>query len=171
MDEDESLDALLLTEAYGHLRQMAGRIQRRRNGGSIQPTSLVHEVYERLARNPKLVVRDRSHLLAIGARAMRNVLTDRARRQTAQKRGGGWQRVSLTGVHDGGNPSDVVALNDALEALRDLDEQTADVIELRFLGGLTEAEIAEVLAVSERTVRRKTRTGRAWLQARLTAAG
>lgn len=167
MDDDGPLDDQLLTEAYAHLRRLAGRIHRRRAGGSVRPTSLVHEVYERLANNPDLVVHDRSHLLAIGARAMRNVLADRARKRNAKKRGGDWERVSLTGVHDGRNATDVIALNEALEGLRELDDQTGEVIELRFLGGLTEAEIAEVLGVSERTVRRKARAGRAWLQVRL----
>lgn len=167
MEDDGSLDDLLLVEAYAHLRRMAARIQRARTGGSVRPTSLVHEVYERLAKNPRLAIRDRTHLLAIGARAMRNVLADRARKHNATKRGGGWERVSLDGVHDGRDATDLVALHEALDALRELDAQTSEVVELRCLGGLTEAEIAEVTGASERTVRRKARAGRAWLQVRL----
>jgi RNA polymerase sigma factor (TIGR02999 family) len=167
MDDGGALDELIVAEAYAHLRRMAARIQRGRHGGSVRPTSLVHEVYERLARNPQLAVRDRTHLLAIGARAMRNVLADRARKHAASKRGGGWERVSLTGVHDSGDTAELVDLNDALDDLRALDPEASEVVELRFLGGLTESEIAEVTGQSERTVRRKVRAGRAWLQVRL----
>lgn len=170
MSEPPPLDALLLDEAYAYLRQVARQMQRRQGAGSLHATSVVHEVYERLAANPNLVVRDRSHLLAIGTRALRHVLADRARRRLAAKRGGHWQQVSLTGLpgRDGG--VDLVALDQALAALTELDPLTGQVVELAFLGGLTEAEVAQVLDLSERTVRRRSRAGRAWLQVRLDEA-
>lgn len=167
MDEEAPLDPQMLEEAYAHLRRLAARIQRARGADAHHPTSLVHDVFERLARNPELKVRDRAHLLALGARAMRHVLADRARRQAASKRGGAWDQVSLEGVADPADTSDFVALQQALDALRDMDVLTSEITELRILGGLTDAEIAEATATSERTVRRKSRAGRAWLQARL----
>ena len=104
----------------------------------------------------------RAHFLAIAARAMRQVLVDDARRRSAAKRGDGWERITLDGhdVPGGMAPADVLALNDALE---ELDPRQRQVVECRFFGGMEEREIAVVLGVTERTVRRDWVKARAWL--------
>jgi len=167
MDPKHPLPDVLVAEAYEHLKALANKM-RRRAGGSIHPTSLVHDVYERLARSGTLEVTDRAHLIAVGARAMRYVLADRARRHMADKRSGGWARMSLAGIGTDNAIVDVVALDDALSALSLMDEQAGRVAELRLLGGLEETEIAEIIGTSPRTVRRRWRAARAWLQVRLT---
>jgi RNA polymerase sigma factor (TIGR02999 family) len=166
MDPKQPLPDALVAEAYEHLKALASKM-RRRAGDAIHPTSLVHDVYERLARSGTLEVTDREHLIAVGVRAMRYVLADRARRHMADKRSGGWARMSLAGVGQEPAIVDIVALDDALRALSALDEHAGQVAELRLLGGLNEVEIAQVLGTSDRTVRRRWRAARAWLQVRL----
>ncbi len=135
---------------------------------TLQPTALVHEVYLRLAGRPTQWD-NRRHFLAVAAKAMRQLLADHARQRRSAKRGGDSHKVPLQTDH-GADDADVVGqvnvvdLDDALTRLADLDEQQARVVELRFLAGLPVEEVAEVLDMSERTVKRKWHIARSWLR-------
>ena len=160
----------LLPRVYDELRALADAYMRReRAGHTLQPTALVHEAFLRLLRLPPGSVQNRIHFFALAAQAMRRILADHARRHRAAKRGGGAVRVPLELV-EGGAPAtpagDDVAADDldaALEDLAKLDERQARVVELRFFGGLSIEETAEVLAVSPATVKRDWLVARAWL--------
>jgi RNA polymerase sigma factor (TIGR02999 family) len=148
---------------YPELRRLA-RNQIRRSGaeGALRPTELVHEAYMKLSRARVVDARGREHFLAIAARAMRQLLVDDARRRQAGKRGGAQRLTTLT---DGVSaralpPEELLALDRALETLEPRQRQ---VVEYRFFGGLEEQEIAVVLGVTERTVRRDWVKARAWL--------
>jgi RNA polymerase sigma factor (TIGR02999 family) len=153
----------LVPLVYNDLRTLARRELGREHGPrTLQPTALVHEAYLKLARGGDLIATDRAHFMAIAARAMRQVLVDRARRQHTSKRGGAWQPTTLT---DGSWTTDLdaaqlIALSDALETLEPRQRQ---VVECRFFAGLEESEIAVALGVTERTVRRDWTKARAWL--------
>ena len=127
-----------------------------RPGHTLQPTALVNEAYLRLVNLKQMQWQDRAHFFAMAARLMRRILVDFARSRGYQKRGGGAKQVSFTEALEvaEGQPTDVVALNDALEALADVDERKSRVVELRFFGGLSVEETAEVLNVSRETVKR-----------------
>jgi RNA polymerase sigma-70 factor (ECF subfamily) len=142
-------------------RQMAGE----RPGHTLQPTALVNEAYLRLVNLKQMQWQDRAHFLAMGARLMRRILVDFARSRGYQKRGAGAQQVSFTEALEvaEGQPTDVVALNDALEALADVDERASRVVVLRFFGGLSVEETAEVLTVSLETVKRDWKFAKMWL--------
>ena len=160
----------MLPEVYDTLRAMAARLWReRRPGVTLQPTVLVHEVYLRLTRDPSRVWESRAHVVAVAARAMRQVLADRARRRSSLKRGGDQVQVTLTGLGAGGDPADLIALDRALGELEALDPRRAQVFVLRSFGGLTADEVATVVGVSSRTVATDWRVGRAWLAARIDA--
>ena len=133
---------------------------------SIEPRELVHELYVRLAAAP-FAARDRKHFFAIAALAMRQILTDRARRRRAAKRGGAAVRVTLTGLADADRTLDVLAVEDALVRLEALSARQARIVEMRCLIGMSVAETAEVLDVSERTVHAEWRLARAWLTRQL----
>lgn len=150
----------LLAEIYDDLRVVARRQLRREYAArTIEPTALVHEAYLKMVGGAGLVAQDRVHLLALAARAMRQVLVDQARRRTAAKRPDAWKAVSLAEAGPGDHLSadDLVALDDALGRL---DPRQRTIVECRFFGGLSEAEIGELLGVTERTVRRE------WVRAR-----
>ena len=156
----------LLPVVYAELRRIAGRyVRREREGGTLQATALVHEAYMRLAKDTDLSFQNRAHLLGIAARAMREILVERARARGARKRGGGDIRVTLDEamIADGAAPVDTLALHTALEKLAAIDRQQEQIVELRFFGGLTIEETAEVLAVSPATVKRGWAVARAWL--------
>jgi RNA polymerase sigma factor (TIGR02999 family) len=142
-----------------------------RAGHSLQPTALVNEAYMRLMDARQVRWQDRSHFLAMSATIMRRILVDHARARQYQKRGGGAQRVTLVDGIGGSDerPHDVVALDDALEALARFDERKSRVVELRFFGGLGVDEIAHVLGVSRDTVMRDWKLAKAWLSRELTA--
>ena len=142
-------------------RQMAGE----RPGHTLQPTALVNEAYLRLVNLKQMQWQNRAHFFAMGARLMRRILVDFARSRGYQKRGGGAKQVSFTEALEvaEGQPTDVVALNDALEALADVDERKSRVVELRFFGGLSVEETAEVLNVSRETVKRDWKVAKMWL--------
>ena len=148
------------------LHQIARRCMRgERAGHSLQATALVNEVYLRLIDTRRVQWQDRSHFLAMSARLMRRILVDHARGRQYQKRGGGAQRVTLVdelGRSDE-RPYDLVALDDALETLARVDGRKAQVVELRFFGGLTVEETAHVLGVSTDTVLRDWKLSKAWL--------
>jgi RNA polymerase sigma-70 factor (ECF subfamily) len=164
----------LLPRVYDELRALADAYMRReRAGHTLQPTALVHEAFLRLLRLPPGSVQNRVHFFALAAQAMRRILADHARRHRAAKRGGNAVRVPLELV-EGGAPAapagDDVAADDldaALEDLAKLDERQARVVELRFFGGLSIEETAEVLAVSPATVKRDWLVARAWLHREL----
>jgi RNA polymerase sigma-70 factor (ECF subfamily) len=145
-------------------------MNRERAGHSLQATALVNEAYMRLVDARRVGWKDRSHFLAMAATMMRRVLVDHARARLFQKRGGGAQRVTLVDGLAGSDerPHDVVALDDALEALARLDERKTRVVELRFFGGLTVEETAHVLGVSSDTVTRDWKLAKAWLTRELT---
>lgn len=170
--EDAHASAELTPEVYEQLRSIAASYFRGQRGDvSLQPTVLLHEAYLRLAaaedRGARFV--DRAHFCATAARAMRQILIDRARRRAASKRGGEWRRVSLSLVGDGagGEMVDLLALDRALEALEELSPRQSRIVELRFFGGSTVEEIAAALDVSASTVEKEWRRARAWLAATL----
>ncbi len=151
---------------YEDLKGLA-RAQFRNQGGdhTLQPTALVHEVYVRLA-HASLCANDDAHLLATAAQAMRHVLIDHARAKHAKKRGGGEDRarVTLAGVGQGDQSWDVLVLHDAVQALGRLDPRQAHIVELRVFGGLTMADVARVVGVSERTAYVDWQMAKAWLE-------
>jgi RNA polymerase sigma factor (TIGR02999 family) len=159
---------------YQELRAIAGRLMRReRPGHTLQPTALVHEAFLRLTREAKVPWSDRSFLVAVAVRAMRQVLIEHARRRAAAKRGGlGAERITLDdaiGFYDGAKTLDLLAVHEAIETLRGLHERQARVVELRFFGGLTIPETARVLGVGESTVEDDWVMARTWLGERLKA--
>lgn len=160
--DEEAFDRLMGV-VYDELKAVAARqLRRERPDHTLHATALVHEAYIKLVDNTRLPVQDRAHFLAIAARAMRQILIDHARRRNAGKRGGGWERTTLSSGHATleFDPAELLALDQALE---ELDERQRQVVEYRFFGGMEETEIAEVLGVSERTVRRDWVKARAWL--------
>jgi RNA polymerase sigma factor (TIGR02999 family) len=166
-------DAHALGEAYSALYaelKRAARLQLRRMHDAFQTTALVHEAYLKLAGSARLTATDRDHLLALSARAMRQVLVDDARARRADKRGSGLEPLTLTaaGVDSGDRAAlEVLALDELLGALHEVDERAARIVELRYFGGYSEAEIARMLDISERTLRRDWRKARAFLLAEM----
>jgi len=163
--DDGALDRLVpLVEA--ELRRLArGYLGRERRGHTLQITALVNEAFLRLTDARHVRWQDRAHFLGISARLMRRVLVDYARRRGFQKRGGGAQRVTFDeGLVASPDPAlHIVALDGALEALAQVDVRKSRVVELRFFGGLTVEETAEVLNVSPDTVKRDWRLAKLWL--------
>jgi RNA polymerase sigma factor (TIGR02999 family) len=159
----------LLPLVYDELRSIAARhLGRERPDHTLQPTALVHEAYFRLIDQRQVDWRNRAQFLGIAAEMMRRILLNHARDRAALKRGGGLRKVSLTeALTEPGPEVDLAELDQALERLAALDARKARVIELRFFGGLTNAEAAEVLDVSEATVERDWSFARAWLFAAL----
>jgi len=155
-------------EEYDQLRSLAaGHLRRQSSAQTLQATALVHEVYLRLAQSSQKFA-DRTHFLCTAATAMRQILVDHARARSRVKRGGELCRVTLDDVEIGGpNGIDVLILNDALGRLASWDERQARIVELRFFVGLSVAEVAELLSVSEKTVLREWAMARAWLQREL----
>jgi RNA polymerase sigma-70 factor (ECF subfamily) len=159
---------------YEELRRLARRHMRReRPGHSLQTTALVNEAYMRLVDYKRMQWQNRAHFFAVSAQLMRRILVEHARRHNL-KRGGGLQQVSLeeAAVVGSGRPTDprgdLVALDDALDALARLDARKVQVVEMRFFGGLSVEETAEVLKVSAVTVMRDWSTAKAWLYRELT---
>lgn len=154
---------------YEELRRLAGRYMRDQKAGhTLQATALVHEAYVRLV-GAEVAGESRGQFIALAARAMRSILVDHARARGRAKRGGDAARVTLDeGVLVGGDRLEgLLEIDRALERLAEHDPRKADVVELHTFGGLTHGEIAEVLKVSESTVRADMRFARAWLQATL----
>lgn len=158
----------LLPLVYEELRLAAHRqLRRRRPGQTLDTTALVHDAYLKLIDHQRAGWRDRNHFMAVATLAMRQILVDHARRRAAEKRGGGEEMVTLEEGRMGG-PADgraieILALDQALNHLAELDERLAKLVELRFFGGLSVEETAEVLDVSVRTVKRDWRKARAFL--------
>jgi RNA polymerase sigma-70 factor, ECF subfamily len=163
---------------YAELRRLAQKfMQRERPEHTLQATALVNEAYLRLVDITAVDWQDRAHFMAIAAQIMRRILIDAARARAADKRGGGMMRVDhVAGVDLDGMPApgtdralEVCALDDALTALARLDARRAQVVELRFFGGLSVEETARVLEVSPQSVMRDWRLARAWLTRELVA--
>ena len=170
-------DALALRELlpliYEELRGVARRqLRGERKDHTLQTTALIHEAYLRLAGGGGAEVQDRTHFVALASRMMRQVLVDHARTRLAAKRHGGL-RVSLSEASDVSDQSDVdvLAIDEALSRLSELDEQQAHVVELRYFGGLSILETAHALRVSAATVKREWTTARAWLRREMQQAG
>ena len=160
----------LIPLVYDELRRVARRhLRREQPGHALQATALVHEVYLRLVDVERLTLKNRAHFFAVAAKLMRQILVDHARRQHADKRGGGVTIVSMEGVSPAAQPPsvDVLALDEALEALSEIDARQAGVVELRFFAGLDIDEAAEALAISTATVEREWALAKAWLHRRL----
>ncbi len=160
----------LLPLVYTELRRIAQKhLRGERPGHTLQPTALVHEMYAKLAGQSAPDVRDRIHFLSIAAGVMRQILIDHARIKYAQKRGGRQEKFSLDEAADAcmEKPAIMVRIDDALNELARQDPHKARLIELRFFGGLTAEESAELLNVPVNTVRRDLRVGQAWLQREL----
>jgi RNA polymerase sigma factor (TIGR02999 family) len=160
----ESLDRLMGL-VYEELRAVAARrLRDERPDHTLQPTALVHEAYLRLSRRPDLTWESRAHFFRVAARQIRRVLVDHARSRNRAKRSGRLLRVTL-GEHGAvtGPDVDVLALDEALSRLDEHAPQDRRIVELKFFGGLNEEEIATVLGISDRTVRRRWTFARAWL--------
>lgn len=163
---DASAAQRLLPVVYAELRALAGSYFRGQPADhTLQPTALVHEAFVRLIDQTSVKWKSRAHFMAVAATAMRHILTDHARRSGAVKRGGDQQRVELT---DGvaltpAGHIDLVALDEALKKLASFDTRKHRIVELRFFGGLSVEEAAEVLGVSKSTVEAEWRAARAWL--------
>ena len=152
---------------YQELRRIAGSFLRReRTGHTLQPTALLHEAYMRLAGQNATSWKDRAHFFGVAARLMRMILVDHARAKSAEKRGGGVRPVTLEETLSASTerPADLVALDDALMELEKFDPRKSKVIELRYFGGLTLEEAAEVLGISTATLVRDQRLAEAWIQ-------
>jgi RNA polymerase sigma factor (TIGR02999 family) len=165
-DGDRDAESQLVDLVYQWLHQLALRLMAgERRDNSLQATALVHEVYLRLVQPATADLNDRGHFMAVAARVMRRVLVDHARAQGAAKRGGQQVRVDLEegALIDPNRAEEVLAIDQCLQRLGELDPRQRDIVELRFFAGLSEREIAEVLAVSERTIRREWSVARAWL--------
>ena len=161
----EALDRLMPL-VYQELRLLARRQMRReRHADTLQTTALVNEAYLRLVDYVRVRARDRSHFLAIAAQAMRRILIERARSRRAGKRGRGAERLSLEDVAELADEraAELLALDEALHSLAAIDPRKSRLVELRYFGGLTTEEIADVLGVSPPTVERDWRTARIWL--------
>lgn len=156
------------TAAYEELRRLASIVGRRDGSPTLSPTALVHEAWLKLAQSPDFASESGLHFKRIAARAMRQVLVEAARRRGASKRPNDAVRIEFDENKLGvTTPEHVLDLDDALHALAVLSDRQAQVVEARFFGGLTVAEIAEALGVSEVTVMRDWRAARAWLTAEL----
>jgi RNA polymerase sigma-70 factor (ECF subfamily) len=167
---DREAAAGLMPLVYEELRQRArSYLQRERADHTLQATALVHEAYLRLVDQETTTWRNRAHFFGVAAQLMRRILVDHARRHRREKRGGAWDKVEFD---EALTPAvsrnlDVIALDDALQDLTQLNPQHARIVELRFFGGLKTDEVAEVLKLSSRTVEREWRMARAWLRAQI----
>ena len=160
----------LIPAIYQELRAMADRYLRRENAGhSFQPTVLVHETYLRLIDQTQVEWQNRAHFFGVAAQMMRRILVDHARAKHREKRGGASRRLSLDeNVHyTRERASELVALDDALQSLAELDGRKSRIVELRYFGGLTVDETAQVLDISPQTVTRDWNLAKAWLYQQL----
>ena len=166
-DGDERALNRLMPLVYEELRRVAHRrLAGERSGHTLQTTALVHEAYARMA-DADLRLEDRAHFFALAARTMRRILVDYARARLTEKRGGGAEAVTLDRVSvklaDKGEPAEILALHEALEALERQDSRKAQVVEAHIFGGLTYEETAEALGISPATVARDLQMAKAWL--------
>ena len=169
----QALDELMPL-VYEELRRIAHRYMRReRPGQSMQTTALVNEAYLRLLGSAPVEWQDRAHFFAVAATVMRHLLVDRARARRYGKRGGGARQISLdeAAAITPAQDLDLLALDEVLEKLAAIDERKSRLVELRYFGGLSAEEAAEVLGVSQITVKREWLKAKAWLYRELTKGG
>lgn len=167
---DTSAADRLFPVVYEQLRKLADRMLRgARPGHTLQPTALVHEAFLKMVHHDQRNWRDRAHFLNVCALAMRQILINYARDRGADKRGGGWKRITLSGFSEEIESLDVDAdaLHTALEQLAQLNQRHYQVVVARFLGGLSVEETAHVLGVTDRTVKRDWSAARVWLALQL----
>jgi RNA polymerase sigma-70 factor, ECF subfamily len=166
--------AELVVLLYSELRSLASRyLRRERSDHTLQTTALVHEAYLRLADQREFHWKNKEQFMGVAAQLMRRILVDYSRGHDAQKRGKGFEKVFLeeaAGVSKG-RAADVIALDEALTRLAEFDPQQAQLVELRFFGGLNIEEAAEVLGVSRTTVKRNWNLAKAWLARELRRGG
>ena len=163
---DEFALEQLMPLVYVELRKMARRHMRAQpSGHTLETTDLIHEAYLKIARSEEQNWQNRAHFFGVASRAMRQILVDHARVHAAAKRGSGPIHFSLDDIDVpvAERARSIIMLNDALETLEKVDEQQARVVEMRFFGGMNIAEIAQALAISERTVSREWEAARLWL--------
>ena len=155
----------LIPLVYDELRRLAGRYMRRENQGhTLQTSALVNEAYLRLVDQKSVKWQNRAHFFGVAAQLMRRILVDHARSRSRAKRGGGAQQVSLAEQAVISNEvAHVIALDDALKNLAEMDPRKSQIVEMKFFGGLTTEEVAEVLKVTPRTIEREWRKAKAWL--------
>ena len=162
----EAADRLMML-VYDEMRRLAASyLRRQRSDHTLQPTALVHEAYMKLIDVSEVDWQDRAHFFAVAAQTMRHILVDHARAVAADKRGGGAQKIALdeaVSFSKGQQDVDLLALDEALQKLAEQDREQSRIVELRFFGGLTVEETAEVLKISPATVKREWSTARAWL--------
>jgi RNA polymerase sigma-70 factor (ECF subfamily) len=164
---DPDAPGRLMPFVYDELRRLADHyLRQERPNHTLQPTALVHEAYLRLIDQTRVDWQNRAHFFGVAAQLMRRILVDHARRHRASKRGGYEQKVTLDEALDYSQPRDVdlLALDDALNALAEFDERQSRIVELRFFGGLTIEETAEALGVSPATVKVDWSMAKAWLR-------
>ncbi len=174
MDSSSPRLDILLPPLYDELRRLAARAMRtERPDHTLQPTALVHEAYLKLSQSAELEVGGRPQLYVLAARAMRQILVDHARARRTAKRGGLAVQVTLDGAQARApaNAFDLLALDQALGRLGEIDPRQEEVVELRFLAGLSVEEAARALGVSPTTVKRESAMARAWLFRELTRDG
>jgi len=165
-DGDQEALARLAPLVEAELHRLAGSyLRRERPGHTLQTTALVNEAYLRLIDDSAVEWQNRAHFFGIAAQLMRRILVDHARRRQKLKRGGDPLRVSLAQAENAAPESspDIIALDEALSSLANLDPRKSQIVELKFFGGLQEEAIAEVLTISLRTVQREWNLARAWL--------
>ena len=165
-------DALekLIPVVYEDLRHLAAHYMRSEGAGhTLQTTALVHEAYLRLTREQGRTWENRAHFFAVAAHVMRNLLVDHARAATREKRGGGAAHVALDQAASltSDEPAVLLALDDALLRLAEVDPRASRIVELRYFVGLSNEEVAQAIGITEKTVRRDWSAARAWLQAEL----
>ena len=163
---DSKAAAELLELVYDELRHLASaKMAQQAPGQTLQPTALVHEAYLRLIDQTQVTWQNRAHFFGVAAQMMRRILVDHARTKQRDKRGGPARKLSLDEVMDvsKGRSADLVALDEALESLTEIDPRKSRVVELRFFGGLSVEETSEVLNVSPQTVIRDWKLAKAWL--------
>lgn len=156
----------LLPVVYEELRRLAeSQLRLERADHTLQATALVHEAYIRLIGQQNVAWQNRAHFMAVAAQAIRRILVDHARARGSEKRGGGRARISLDSqlAYDESQATDLLALDESLERLAERHPDKARVVELRFFGGLTNDDIANVLGVTTRTIERHWQFARAWL--------
>lgn len=167
---DQHAAEVLIEFLYQDLHAIArNRMRYERPSHTLQATALVNEAYMRLVHGPDRNWQNRLHFLAAASQAMRRFLIDHARRVRATKHGGGKIPIPLNDrvASSDQDPEQLIALDTALNKLQDLDAELAQVVELRFFGGQTHEEVAELLGVTSRTIKRRWETARAWLKAEL----
>jgi len=172
-DGNQEVVNQILPHIYDELKRLASSyLRRERPDHTLQPTALVHEAYMKLIDQKRVQWQNRAHFFGIAAQVMRRILMDHARKHQADKRGGDAEKLPIEEVilvvsHE--KSAELIALDDALKELAKMDEQKARIVELRYFGGLSIEETAEVMGVSVPTINRQWRVAKAWLYSQIAA--